>query len=92
MAEGNDQEKTEAPSQQRLDKAREEGQVPQSRELATFVVLMTGGAALWWMANDLGQTLSGIVRGGLQFDPGIIMVLASREAAIIATHQAFQAA
>lgn len=71
MAEGNDQEKTEAPSQQRLDKAREEGQVPQSRELATLVVLMTGGAALWWMANDLGQTLSGIVRGGLQFDPGI---------------------
>jgi len=71
MAEGNDQEKTEAPSQQRLDKAREEGQVPQSRELATFVVLMTGGAVLWWMAQGLGQTLSGIMRGGLQFDAGI---------------------
>ena len=71
MAEGNDQEKTEAPSQQRLEKAREEGQVPQSRELATFVVLMTGGAVLWWMAQSLGQTLSGIVRGGLQFDSGI---------------------
>ena len=71
MAEGNDQEKTEAPSQQRLDKAREEGQVPQSRELATFVGLMTGGAVLWWMAQGLGQTLSGIMRGGLQFDSGI---------------------
>ena len=71
MAEENDQEKTEAPSQQRLDKAREEGQVPQSRELATFVVLMTGGAALWWMAQGLGQTLSGVVRSSLQFDPGI---------------------
>lgn len=70
MAE-NDQEKTEAPSQQRLDKAREEGQVPQSRELATFVVLMTGGAALWWMAQGLGQTLSGVVRSSLRFDPGI---------------------
>lgn len=71
MAEGNDQEKTEAPSQQRLDKAREEGQVPQSRELATFVVLMTGGAVLWWMAQGLGQTLSGVVRSSMQFDPGI---------------------
>lgn len=71
MAEGNDQEKTEAPSQQRLEKAREEGQVPQSRELATFVVLMTGGTVLWWMAHGLGQTLSGIVRGAMQFDSGI---------------------
>ena len=71
MAEGNDQEKTEAPSQQRLDKAREEGQVPQSRELSTFVGLMTGGAALWWMAGGMGQTLSEILRGSLQFSPGI---------------------
>src|SRR3990167_1241665 len=29
-------------------------------------------------------------QAGLQFDPGIVMVLASREAAIIATHQAFE--
>ncbi|MDP2029183.1 MAG: flagellar biosynthesis protein FlhB [Thiobacillus sp.] len=71
MAEESDQEKTEAPSQQRLDKAREDGQVPQSRELATFVVLMTGGSAMWMMASGLGQTLSGIVRGGLQFEPSI---------------------
>jgi flagellar biosynthetic protein FlhB len=71
MAEGSDQEKTEAPSQQRLDKAREEGQVPQSRELATFVVLMVGGAAMWMMASGMGKTLSGIVRGGLQFEPVI---------------------
>jgi flagellar biosynthetic protein FlhB len=71
MAEESDQERTEAPSQQRLEKAREEGQVPQSRELATFVVLMTSGAALWMMANGLGKTMSQIVRGGLQFDPAI---------------------
>ena len=71
MAEESDQEKTESASPQRLEKAREDGQVPQSRELATFVVLMTGGAALWTMASGLGQTLSHIVRGGLQFDPAI---------------------
>lgn len=71
MAEESDSERTEAPSPQRLEKAREEGQVPQSRELATFVVLMTSGAALWMMASGLGRTLSQIVRGGLQFDPAI---------------------
>jgi flagellar biosynthetic protein FlhB len=69
MAEESDQERTEAPSPQRLEKAREEGQVPQSRELATFVVLMTGGAAMWSMASGLGQTMSGIMRDGLEFDP-----------------------
>jgi flagellar biosynthetic protein FlhB len=71
MAEETDQEKTEAPSHQRLEKAREEGQVMQSRELGTFVVLMVGGSALWMMANGLGQTLSHIVRDALQFQPGI---------------------
>lgn len=71
MAEESDQEKTESPSLQRLEKAREEGQVLQSRELGTFVVLMAGGATLWWMASGLGQTMSQIVRSGLQFDPGV---------------------
>jgi flagellar biosynthetic protein FlhB len=71
MAEESDQERTEAPSPQRLEKAREEGQVLQSRELATFVVLMGGGAALWMMASGLGQAMSKIVRGGLQFNPAI---------------------
>ena len=71
MAEESGQERTEAPSPQRLEKAREDGQVLQSRELATFVVLMTGGTGLWMMASGLGQTLSNIVRGGLQFNPGI---------------------
>lgn len=71
MAEGSDQEKTEAPSPQRLEKSREDGQVVQSRELSTFVILMVGGTALWMMASGLGQTLSHIVKGALQFNPGI---------------------
>ncbi|HEY9098716.1 MAG TPA: flagellar biosynthesis protein FlhB [Thiobacillus sp.] len=71
MAEETGQEKTEAPSQQRLEKAREDGQVVQSRELESFVVLMVGGAGLWMMASNLGQSLSNIMRGGLQFSPGV---------------------
>ncbi len=69
MAEESDQERTEAPSPQRLEKARDEGQVPQSRELATFVVLMAGGAGMWLMAGQLGQTMAGVVRESLAFTP-----------------------
>jgi len=71
MAEESDQERTEPASPQRLEKAREDGQVVQSRELATFVVLMTGGATLWVMSGGLGHALSEIMRNGLQFNPAI---------------------
>lgn len=42
MAEESDLEKTEQPSARRLEQAREEGQVPHSRELGTFLVLFAG--------------------------------------------------
>ena len=38
-------ERTEDPSQKRLQDARERGQVPRSRELTTFAT-MTGGSAM----------------------------------------------
>ena len=71
MAEESDQERTEPASPQRLQKAREEGQVIQSRELGTFVVLMVSGATLWAISGSLGRAMSQIVRGGLAFDPGV---------------------
>ncbi|MFP4246047.1 MAG: flagellar biosynthesis protein FlhB [Halochromatium sp.] len=42
-----DQEKTEEATPRRLEKAREEGQVPRSRELTTFVMLLAGVAGFW---------------------------------------------
>ena len=47
MAEDSDAEKTESASQRRLDQAREEGQVPHSRELATFILLIVGVVGLY---------------------------------------------
>ena len=44
MAEDSDAEKNEPASQKRLEQAREEGDVPRSREVATFTVLMAAGA------------------------------------------------
>src|SRR5512147_580724 len=68
MAEESDLEKTEQPSQQRLDKAREEGQVARSRELTTFVILMAGGAGLWLMGSTITQKLIKVLRDGLTLD------------------------
>ena len=62
MAEDSGAEKTEDASPRRLEKAREEGDVPRSRELATFAVLMTAGAGLWITGGSLvGRLAIGIV-------------------------------
>jgi len=72
MAEDSDLEKTESATPRRLEKAREEGQVARSRELATFMILATGVAAIWVGGGRLYQQLSGVVRRGLAFDQRIV--------------------
>ena len=69
--EDSDLEKTESPSQRRLDQAREEGQVARSRELSTFTVLMAGGAGIWLMGSALSQQLISLIREGLTLDTGL---------------------
>jgi len=66
-----DLEKTELPSQRRLDQAREEGQVARSRELSTFAVLMAGGAGIWMMGSSLAHQLISLIREGLTLDTGL---------------------
>jgi flagellar biosynthetic protein FlhB len=68
MAEDSDLEKTELPSQRRLDQAREKGQVARSRELSTFAVLLAGGAMLWFMGASLTQHMVESLRIGLTLD------------------------
>lgn len=68
MAEDSDLEKTEQPSQRRLDQAREEGQAARSRELSTFTVLFAGGAGLWLMGSTLSAQLIKLLRDGLTLD------------------------
>ncbi len=65
MAEDSDLEKTEQPSQRRLDQAREKGQVARSRELSTFAVLMAGGGTLWLMGSAFTQHMVKLLRDGL---------------------------
>lgn len=68
MAEESDLEKTEPASPARLEKAREEGQVARSRELVTFVMLVTGLGGLWAMGEMIGGHFGSALRGGLQFE------------------------
>ncbi|MDZ4200590.1 MAG: flagellar biosynthesis protein FlhB [Gallionella sp.] len=68
MAEDSDLEKTEQPSQRRLDQAREKGQVARSRELSTFAVLMAGGATLWFLGSSITQQMVNMLRDGLTLD------------------------
>ncbi|MDD3354041.1 EscU/YscU/HrcU family type III secretion system export apparatus switch protein, partial [Zoogloea sp.] len=67
MAEDSDLEKSEPASGRRLEQAREEGQVPQSRELATFMSLMAAVAVLYMLGAWGGQRLLGVMREALSF-------------------------
>lgn len=50
------QEKTESPTQKRIEDSRKKGQVARSKELNTLFILMTGILGLLWtMPNVLGQ-------------------------------------
>jgi flagellar biosynthesis protein FlhB len=71
MAEENDQERTESPSSRRLEKAREEGQIPQSRELSTFVVLMVGASLIWVTGGSMVRTLAGMMKSAMVFDASL---------------------
>jgi flagellar biosynthetic protein FlhB len=67
MAEDSDLERTEPASQRRLEQAREEGQVPQSRELSAFLILIAGSGVLWATGSWLARRISGAVSRGLTF-------------------------
>ncbi len=68
MSEDSDAEKTEPASSKRLEQAREEGDVPRSREVATFTVLMTAGAGLWVTGGGIVKSLHATMVSGLSLD------------------------
>ena len=70
MAEEADQggERTEEPSQRRLQEARERGQVPRSRELTNFATMIGGSAALVATGSTLAARMSELMRRGMSLD------------------------
>jgi len=63
--EDSSQEKTEEATPRRLEKAREEGDVPRSRELSTFTVLMAGTVGLWIFGDRIFQSIVGVMKDNL---------------------------
>ncbi|GAB4259080.1 MAG: flagellar biosynthesis protein FlhB [Methylomicrobium sp.] len=57
MAEDAGQDKTEEPTDKRLSDARDKGQIARSRELNTFVMLITCSALFLMMGSHIGQGL-----------------------------------
>lgn len=72
MAEESDQEKTEAPTPHRIEKAREDGQIPRSRELTSLLMLLAGVSIIWVGGGSFARRLSAMLSAGLHFDHGII--------------------
>ena len=62
-------ERTEEPSQRRLEQARERGQVPRSRELTNFATMIGGSAALVAVGGTLVGRMAHIMHNGLTIDP-----------------------
>ncbi len=65
MADENESERTESPSQKRLDDARAKGQVPRSRDLSAAAVMLTGGIGLRSLSGGMGGRLMSVMREGL---------------------------
>ncbi|WP_321880546.1 flagellar biosynthesis protein FlhB [Burkholderia cepacia] len=68
MADESDLDKTEAATPRRREKAREEGQVARSRELASFALLAAGFYGAWLLAGPSGGHLQAMLRGAFMFD------------------------
>lgn len=80
MAEDSDLEKTEQATPKRIEKAREDGDVPRSKELATVSVLLTMLVAIWASGTQLTQALKTNMAGSLSlprdlvFEPELLIV------------------
>lgn len=68
MAETSREDKTEAATPRRIEKAREQGQVARSREMNTFVMLLAGIGGLWIMGGKLYDSLGQVMEQALLFD------------------------
>ncbi len=71
MAEESDLERTEPASARRLERAREEGQVPRSREVGAFLILIVAAVAFWFIGPWMVQRMAAVFRRGLAFDHGL---------------------
>jgi flagellar biosynthetic protein FlhB len=61
-------EKTEKPTPRRIQQAREEGNVPRSRELSIFAILVFGFAGFWMLSSWLLARADALIIKGLKLN------------------------
>ncbi len=66
------QEKTEEATQKKLDKAKEDGQVPRSKELTTTFILLASAFGFLWFGGFLAQKIMSIFRYNFNFPREVI--------------------
>jgi flagellar biosynthesis protein FlhB len=64
------QDKTEEPTEKRLREAREEGQLPRSKELSTAAVFGTGVISMYALGGWMAAAAADVFRGAMTIDPG----------------------
>lgn len=85
MAEDSDLEKTEPATPKRIEKAREEGDVPRSKELATVAVLLSVLMGIWASGRHLTLALENNMTSGLRlsrelvFEPELLLTTIARQ-------------
>ena len=62
MADDSDLEKSEQPTDSKLKKAKEKGQIPRSRELTSLMILLVGILLFWVMGTHFVSKLKAIIQ------------------------------
>jgi flagellar biosynthetic protein FlhB len=65
MADVEQQERTEQPTQKRLEEARRHGQLPRSPELTAAAVVLIAGMALKFLGGGIAARMYGLMHSGL---------------------------
>lgn len=73
MSEESDVEKTEEPTPHKLSKAREDGQIPRSKELTSLLMLLVGWFLILLGGNHVAGKLALLLHNGLTFDRLLVL-------------------
>lgn len=69
----NSQERSEAPTEKRLRKSREEGQVARSKDLNTAVLLLVGVTGLVWFGQVFYTLFTDVMEATYRFDKAFLV-------------------
>lgn len=67
MADDSDLEKNELPTESKLKKAKDKGQIPRSRELSSMVILFVGIGMFWFIGGNIGIDLTLLMQHAMVF-------------------------